>query len=338
MIITTKDLELNQKQNIGGAYLFFGEEEYLKRHYLQKFREKAEADPDLAAFNHVIIDGGDLDALEAECSGLALFAESRLIEMRDLNIKKLKKDQLSHLCEILESVEGDTVIIYTLPSEFDAGNLPKKPSAALAAISKVCDCVQFERQTPAKLAGWVNKHLIANGCFATLDTCRDIVNFCTPDMFILDNETKKLASYAKAHGIEQITPEIVRHVCSSASIIGTFDFANALIARDSVAMIRIFSKMKQRKEKPVEILSSITKVCTELYTVKLLAFDGVEDKKIGEILRLSEYPVKLRRQAVKNRTIKELERACDLCAEADKKLKSTSLDNYFVIEQLILSL
>ena len=338
MIITTKDLELKQRQNVTGAYLFFGEEEYLKRHYLQRFREKAEADKDLAAFNHTIIDGGDLDALEAECSGLALFAESRLIELRDLNIKKLKKDQLARLCDILEGVEGDTVVIYTLPSEFDAGNLPKKPSAALSALSKVCHCVEFERQSAQKLAGWVNKHLMANGCFATLETCRDIVNFCTADMFILDNETKKLASYAKSHGIQEITPDIVQYVCSGATIIGTFDFANALIAGDSATLIRIFSKMKRQKEKPVEILSSITKVCTELYTVKMLATDGVEDKKIGEILNLKEYPVKIRRQAVKSRTIEDLERACELCAEADKKLKSTKLDNYFIIEQLILSL
>jgi len=338
MIITAKDLELKIKQNAGGAYLFFGEEEYLKRHYLAKFREKAEADRDLAAFNHVIIDGGDLDALEAECSGLALFAESRLIELRDLNIKKLKKEQLARLCDILEGVDTDTVIIYTLPSEFDAGNLPKRPSGALSALSKVCDCVEFERQSASKLAGWVNKHLMANGCFATLETCRDIVNFCTADMFILDNETKKLAAYAKSHGIQQITPEIVQHVCSSATIIGTFDFANALIAGDSATLIRIFSKMKRQKEKPVEILSSITRVCAELYTVKILALDGVEDKKIGEILNLKEYPVKLRRQAVQRRSVEELERACALCEQADKKLKTTRLDNYFIIEQLILSL
>ena len=338
MIITTKDLELKQRQNVGGAYLFFGEEEYLKRHYLQKFREKAEADRDLAAFNHVIIDGGDLDTLEAECSGLALFAESRLIELRDLNFKKLKKEQLTHLCDVLESVDTDTVVIYTLPSEFDAGILPKRPSATLSALSKVCDCVEFERQSPSKLAGWVNKHLMANGCFATLETCRDIVNFCTADMFILDNETKKLAAYANAHGIQEITPEIVALVCSSATVIGTFDFANALIAGDSAALIRIFSNMKQRKEKPLDILASITHVCTELYKVKVLTIDGVEDKKICQLLKLGEYPLKLRRQAVRSRTVEELERACDLCAEADKKLKSTKLDNYFIIEQLILSL
>lgn len=338
MIISTKDLELKQRQNESGAYLFFGEEEYLKRHYLQKFREKAEADRDLAAFNHVIINGGDLDALEAECSGLALFAESRLIELRDLNLKKLKKEQLAGLCDILESVDTDTVVIYTLPSEFDAGNPPKKPSATLSALAKVCNCVNFERQSPAKLAGWVNKHLMANGCFAELETCRDIVNFCTPDMFILDNETKKLAAYAKAHGIEKITMDIVKNVCSSASIIGTFDFANALIAGDSATLIRIFAKMKRQKEKPVEILSSITKICTELYTVKMLAIDGADDKTIGDILDLREYPVKIRRQAVKDRTLEDLERACDLCADADKKLKSSRLDNYFIIEQLILSL
>ena len=53
---------------------------------------------------------------------------------------------------------------------------------------------------------------------------------------------------------------------------------------------------------------------------------------------MKEYPVKIRRQAVKGRSFEELERACDLCAEADKKLKSSKMDSYLVIEQLILSL
>lgn len=337
MIITTKELEQNQKLSVGGAYVFYGEEEYLKRHYLSKFREKAEADRDLAAFNHVIINGGDIDALEAECAGLALFADSRLIELRDLNFKKIKKEQLAALCNILSQVENDTVVIYTLPSEFDAGS-PKKPSATLSALAKVASCVNFERQNPAKLAGWVSKHLVANGCFAQPAVCRQIVDYCTPDMFILDNETKKLASYAAFHGQKEITSETVMKVCSSATVIGSFDFANALISGNTAELVRIFAHMKQQKEKPVEILSSISRCLTELYNVKFLIDGGYDDKTIGQALGMKEYPVKLRRQAVKGRSFEELERACDLCAEADKKLKSTKMDSYLVIEQLILSL
>ena len=37
---------------IGGVYLFCGEEEYLKRHYLNEIRKQILTDPVFDAFNH----------------------------------------------------------------------------------------------------------------------------------------------------------------------------------------------------------------------------------------------------------------------------------------------
>ncbi len=337
MLITTKELDTALRQASGGAYLFYGEEEYLKRHYLDAFRKKLDTDRDLSAFNHVILQGGDVDALEAECSGLALFGDSRLIEVRDFNFRKMPKETLARICEILSGVGTDTVIVYTLPSEFDPGT-QKKPSAALNALAKAASCVEFGRQTPQKLTSWVNKHLVAENCFANAQVCRQIVDYCCADMFVLSNETKKLAAYANAHGVKEITSEIVENVCTSQAVYGAFDFANAILSHDTRKALMIYGLMKKQKQKPVEILSSISRICAELYNVSVLSERGLDDKEIGQKLKMHEYPVKLRRQAIRGKTPEDLYLACEKCLEADKKMKSTKIDSYFLIEELILSL
>ena len=53
--MTVKELDDKIKKGLGGVYLFYGEEEYLKRRYLEKVREVLLPDDTDAVFNHVKI-------------------------------------------------------------------------------------------------------------------------------------------------------------------------------------------------------------------------------------------------------------------------------------------
>ena len=44
-----------------GFYLFVGEEEYLKRHYLSELKKKLVPDAFLEPFNYAVFDGGEID-------------------------------------------------------------------------------------------------------------------------------------------------------------------------------------------------------------------------------------------------------------------------------------
>lgn len=337
MFLTTKELDNRiRTAQITGAYLFYGEEVYLKRHYLDKIRKICCPDASLEAFNHVVVHGGDLDAFLRELSAPALFGGVRLVELRDTDFSKIKSGALSALCDALAGVDDITAIIDTLPDELPAGT-PKKPSAVLNALAKSASAVEFARQTPQRLAAWAGRHFAAEGIAANAEVCRMLVDTCLPDMYTLSGEIAKLTAYLKASGQNTLTPQVIREVASPNKIFGAFDFANAILAGDSAGALAAFADMKSRKEKPENILGTLSRITGEMLAVRALSDAGMSRAEIGAALKISDYPLGLRLSAARKSTPERLKAAADACFEADLKLKSTSLPGYALIERLILA-
>lgn len=336
MLITSKDLDKKIKNGfLDGAYLFYGDEPYLKEHYVKKLRESVCPDPDFAVFNHVRIEDGDIDRFIGELSSPALFGGGRLVELRGTDFGKLSSDRLDSLCAALDEVDGVCALIDALPDELPEGT-PKRPSAPLAALTKAASTLKFERQTPARLAGWLERHFAAAGVKADAEVCRFMVDFCSADMYILASEVEKLAAYAKSVGLASVGIDHVRLVCSPNKVFGAFDFSNALIANDRRAAFAVLAAMKKRREPPERILGTISKISGELLAVRTMTDSGVPRAEIGKILGIADYPLGLRISAAARSTPEKLAAALRAVNEADKKLKTTSTDGYLLIEQLIL--
>ncbi len=363
MQITSRDLDRKLKSGfVDGIYLFYGDEPYLKDYYLRKFRQAICPDPDLAAFNHIKIEDGDIARLFSELDGSPLFGGARLIEFRGADFGKMqtdkgeksdkseksekgarsgkgekseKVDKLKYFCENLKATDGLAVIIDAAPSELPEGTA-KKPSAVLAALTAATEAVKFERQTPAKLAVWAERHFAANGVKADDDVCRYIVDYCSPDMYILSGEIEKLSAYANSRKIGRITKETVDEIASPNRVFGAFDFSNAIIAGDKKTALAALAGMKLRKEPPERILATISKITGELLAVRTLTDKGTARQDIGKILGIADYPLGLRMNAAAKSSPEALKAAADAVGEADKKMKTTSLSGYLLIEQLIL--
>lgn len=340
--MTTSELSKKLKISPQGVYLFYGEEEYLKRRYLEQIRKAIIGDDPAAAFNHVKIDGGDLARFAVELDGLPMLTglggdSGRLVELWDTDFNKVKADTLGELCDLLASVEDMTVVIYTLPDELPIGT-PKKPSATLAALQKCANCVNFERQKPQVLANWVSRHAQASGCFLAPELCRRLIDYCSADMYILAGETEKLAAYVLASGRNVAEEADIYAVASPSTVYGAFDFVNALLDRKIARAFVLLDDMKKRKEKPQDILGTVSRLCAELLQVRMLRDAGMTPAEIASKLKMHEYVLSLRLKSANARPIEALEKAAALCREADRKLKSTRLDNFRLIELLILEM
>lgn len=337
--ITTSELETKLRAGSAGVLLFYGEEEYLKRHWLNRFRQAIVGDDAFSVFNHVVISKGDIDALEGELTALPMlnaFGQGlRLIELRDTNFDKMSKSDLSSLCALLSDPGENLVIIYTLPSELSEGT-KKKPSAALLALSEVCTPVNFERQSPAKLVSWLSRHFASYGCTADPDTCRYMIEYCSADMFILSSEAEKLCAYTLTHNGKVINEDTVRQVCSRSKVFGAFDFADALLRPDVPAAITILSDMIKKREKPEEIMGKLCSTYSQLLVIRALSEAGLDKKEIASELELNEYVVSTRLRSSLAKSGGAIERVLELCTEADRTIKSQPVNKYYVIEELIL--
>ena len=327
-----------------GGYLFFGEEDYMKSAALRMARQSVtEADPAMAAFNDIRLDGLDftpaalLDAMTVPPMG----AERKVITVTGLNLSTLRAADMDKLCEALAEIPDypyNLVIISAAADTFDPGNLPKKPSEMLTNLGEYLTPVYFERNTPAKLAGWVQKHYLHGGVQASPELCHFTVEYCGRNMFTLAGEIDKVACYVRAKGRDTLTEADIRTAAIPAMEYDAFAFTNAIMERRRADALEILADLKLRRVEPLYILSEVSRVICDLLAIRTMADGGQTASEISSELKMHEYRVGLYLKQSRKTTTALLQNAVVACQNADLALKRSSNDGYGVIERLICSL
>ena len=327
-----------------GGYLFFGEEDYMKSAAIRMARETVnEADPAMAAFNDVRLDGLDftpaalLDAMTVPPMG----AERKVITVTGLNLSTLRAADMDKLCEALSEIPDypyNLVIISAAADTFDPGNLPKKPSEMLTNLGEYLTPVYFERKTPAKLAGWVQKHYHHNGVAADPKLCQFTIEYCGRNMFTLANEVDKVSFYVRAKGRDTLTEADIRTAAIPAMEYDAFAFTNAIMERRRADALEILADLKLRRVEPLYILSEVSRVVCDLLAIRTMADGGQTAVEIGSALKMHEYRVGLYMKQARKTDVILLQNAVTACQTADRALKRSASDGYGVIERLICSL
>ena len=163
------------------------------------------------------------------------------------------------------------------------------------------------------------------------------------DLVIIDHH-RKTAEFKKNPLISYIEPsassacELVAEMLEQVIPTGMLDEedANALLAGNKRAAFEILSDMKIRKEPAQIVLSSVSRIASELLSVKTMLEAGMNPVEIGQKMRMKDYPLRLRIDSVRRKTAEEISLLCEKCYEADITLKSSGADAYTVLENLIL--
>ncbi len=327
-----------------GGYLFFGEEDYMKMTVLRMVQDAVCPDDDpMAAFNSLRLDGLDLtaarllDAMAAPPMG----AERKLITVTGVNFNTLRAadtEALLGALAVLPEYPYALLILSVGADALDAGSLPRSPSALLCRLSELLQPVYFERNTPQKLYGWVQKHYRHDGVTADEAACRETVSFCGRNMFTLASEIDKIAFYALAHGSDTVTGAHIRAAGTPAVEYDAFAFANAVMERRQADALAVLQEQKLRRVEPLMVLSEVSRVLASLCAIRTLADAGHTGEEIAASLRMNPYQVKLYLRVARAAEPGVLPAAVDACAQADAALKRSAADGYQLIERLICSL
>lgn len=336
-IIKEADFRKEIKSNPATGYLFFGEEDYMKSFASKLATETISPDPSFSFFNEIKFDALTYspEALLDALMPLPMMADRKLIFVTGLDFGAMKPNEIDSLCSVLSKLEDydyNTVIINVAADRLDPGYLPKRPSALLKKLGEHLKPVNFEKNTPARLAAWVGKHFEHNGVRASADVCALVIERCGRDMFNLASETDKLSFYAKQSGRDEVTREDVMLVATSAVEYDAFAFTNAIGARKKEEALNILRELKMRREDPIIIMGEITKTVCDMTSVSALKADGLTSGEISRILNIHEYRISLILQnKLKTDVCKNMLKRCK---EADLEIKS-SRDGYSALEKLI---
>ncbi len=327
-----------KKGNIGGVYLFAGEEDYLKRYYLGEIRKSIVADETLAAFNHFTFEGADVDfaAVSDAVRAPGMMSDAKLIEWHLADFDGMKEKALASfetLCAEIKEYPENTVIFVATPEGFDAGT-DRRPSKLARRLASSLEIVLFPLSADAQLSSWIARHFSAEGIGITPSLPNAMIVRVGHNMSILANEIEKLVLYAKANGLPSVSEREMDFVCVKTVESDAFSLSNAILDGKREDAYRYLGDMKRRRVDPITILSQISRLYGDMLAVAYLSEEGKTPKEVASELKMHEYKAGLYVKAAKKNGIEAIEYCLSLCAELDTVLKSGTA-SYVGLERLI---
>ena len=325
--------------NLAGWYLMAGEEDYLKKYYMNSLRDAVIVDDTFALFNHLSYDGADIDFAEvAEAiKSPPMMSEYKLIEWRFANIDALKENEKSALESLFELKEEYPCAIFAIMATadgFDVGTA-KKPSRTAARLGRGLDIISFPKSTDSQLLAWLKKHFDAEGVEVDAATLGALLFRSGRSMEILNNEVSKLCCYAKANGKKAVTPELVNEIASPTVECDAFALSNAVLEKNAERAFVALTDLKQRRVEPPAIVAMLERTYSELTSVAMLLDEGRGASDIESILKFHPFKAKLYMGAAKKVGAKRLSESLSELCRIDAASKSGGLSGYGAIEMFV---
>ncbi len=330
-------------KHLKGGYLFFGGEDYLKYTYSKEVKKNV-LDGTFDEFNHIVIYAEEYDpsTLSNAIFSLPMMAEKKLVEVRGVDFNSMKKEDLSNLEDVLSSLEENshTVLLIRADNDyFNPGRLPKAPSEIYKMLSKYLTMVEFEFPNASRLRTWILRHFNKDKIEFDPTLCEYLVNMCGHNMWALSKEIDKLCSYALRNGLNKIKCEDIDYICCKTIEFDDFQLTNALLERNKAMAFETLYRQKAAHESAQVILASVIRLYTDMLMIQRLYSGGMSKSQISSALNMHEFRVGKYLNGISGVSEKKLERAVEICKEADLKSKSSSnVTPYIAVERLISSI
>lgn len=315
------DIKNDSLKNI---YIFWGAENYLKKHYEGLVRNKI-LDESFIDFNELILNNEtfDIELIYEFIVSYPVMSDKKLLILNDIDIFNIKDiDIFLNTPDYIH-----ILIIYT--------NIEYKPDKRTVVYKKLIpnvSVIEFPFYTNVDLIPWIKRR--ANALHCSIDTaqCEHLIFNCGLFMVNLINEIEKLCAYSK-----KISKDDIDNVCTKILSAVIFDISDFIISGDFKGAIDLSNKLISLKNEPILILASFARHLEKLYLIKLAKNKG--DTYLMGILntKSSFYLRKMIMQSNKL-SIEFLRESVVLCMYADRDMKTLATINANILIDLLLKM
>lgn len=339
-VLTPDALPEIVKNGISGAYVFFGDEDYLKSVWLDRIAKSVMTAEGFEIFNRFSVSFADERAGASKLAD-ALFAspmmqDKTLVEVRDFAVSGAKSSVIDSLCETLSQISPDTVAIVIFRSDELAFDYKIEQSPVYKKLSQVATVVEFDLLSDAKLIAWAKKLLAAKKITMTDNAAHVLMDMCSRRMFSVLGETEKLAAYKKyGDGENLVTEEDVRKICTqNAKDELPFAMSDAASKWNLKEILSVFEMSRDQQEEPISVVSKLGRIYVDMLKMKAALDCGMSVPSAAKALGMNEYRAGLVAGSVQNVPTSVIENALLLTYETDVRLKSTQTDKWVLLDEL----
>ena len=293
--------------NVANAYIFYGEESYLREFYLGELRKKL-VPAGFEEFNFHTADGKStsVQMLAEMAEAMPMLSERTLIQVTDLDIFKLNEEQRERLIALLEDLPPYCCIVFVYDSlEYKQNRTMKK---LCSALNTYVQAVEFRQADNSDLVPWLRRR------FKALDKQIDRL------MTGLIPEITKIGTYAKGKIVTQKDIDAVASPILSAEV---FKLTDAVLKNDYNEAARLLGDLLKMQEEPLLINAALGGQLRRIYTARLAIDSGKDKYWLMDMWGMkSDYPVKLWLSAAKRTSREWCSDAVKQCQTLDRRLKS----------------
>ena len=304
---------------VGCAYIFYGEESYLREYYLEELRKKL-VPAGFEEFNYHRLEGKDLtvQTLTEMAEAMPMLSERTLIVVTDFDIFKLGEEQREKLIALLEDIPPYCCLIFVYDT---VAYKPNKTMKKLCkAIGDHVQAVEFRAQDSSDLVAWIARRFRALDKEIDRQTAEYLIFTCGGLMTGLVPEISKIAAYAKGKAITQKDIDAVADPVLSAEV---FKLSDAVLQGNYDLAASILGDLLKMQTEPIMILAALGSQLRRIYTARIAIDSGKDKYWLMELWEMkSDYPAKLLLSAAKRTTVDWCADAVKMCQVLDRRMKS----------------
>ena len=318
--------ELKQLKETGPErlYLLWGEEDYLRDSYLKSMRELCFPDGgDDFQYRVFKEEQPNAHELRSAIDTMPFFSDRVLIEMREINYAA-SQDELT---EVLSDIPDYCTVVFVL----NQGEEPNGKSRLIKFLRQNGKEIRFSVQDQNMLMRWIARRFAYYGKGLEIEAGQRLIYLSGDQMKALIPEIEKIAAYAKG---EKVTAADVNAVANRIAESDIFDLTDAIADRRFNTVAGILADLLDQRD------TSVTAILSLLSTQFRRLFLAKQSGDPGKLMELAgiKYDFMARRllNSARHFGSEQLRHAIELCADADYRLKSESIDEKQLLKETVM--
>ena len=323
-----------KQRRLGRCYVLYGEEDYLRRYYLQQM-QKLLLDDLTTDFNfhRMNPENFTLQLLADSLEALPMMAERSLVRVDDVDLFTQPEGAREQYAAIFSDLPDYCCVLFVYDTvEFKINGTMKKLAAAIREHAQI---LTFGKQSERDLCAWITRHFRAHDKMVTDELCQYLIFRTDGLMTTLAGEIDKIAAYQQGPAITRGAIDAVVIPALSAQ---TFDISDAVVKEDFETALSKLQELYAMQTDPIAVLGAIGAQLRRLFYARVILSAGGGQKELMELTGLKSYPAGLTMTAARRVTDSFCQKAVELVLQTDVAMKTGADDPERLLELLLVQL